>query len=440
MLASLFALLGLAVAICRVGRASPQIAPLSAVGAIILALYAAVMFGVLEAATRSLIILGLLAFVAEAVIFRSKTILLSSGLLVYAIAAFAIWLWLRDASFFLWDDFSHWGLRTKDMVASGSLYSVVMLQDYPPGANLFHYFCLWPIGMSEGGVFAANGWILATPLPMLVAKTNGSRLTLSALTASSILYLCYTVLGVGFLSAQVDSLLTAMFAGVILSYFVSEENGTGRGWLLLPLAALPLVKDSGQIFALIAAGAIAVDLLFFGSLRLFKHRVGLIVAMVLLPLSIGRSWQLHVQAEGLLKVFPVETLSLSGVLHEWFYSSSVTTNTVVHNFISALATRSVGLRLSTVGWLCLFSVLSAVLMAVKARHVSRWRLSSLLACLSVGFVLYVVGLLVLYTFFFSNRVALPSFERYMGSYLSAFFVILSFFLFSAHRSSDRRSI
>jgi hypothetical protein len=386
------------------------------------------MFGALEAATRSLIILGLLAFVAEAIIFRSKTILLSSGLLVYAIATFAIWLWLRNAHFFSWDDFSHWGLRTKDMMASGSLYSIIMLQDYPPGANLFHYFCLWPIGMSEGGVFAANGWILATPLPMLVRKTNGSRLTLSALTASSILYLCYTVLGVGFLSASVDSVLTAMFAGVILSYFVSEKNGTGHGWLLLPLAALPLIKHSGLLFALTAAGAIAVDLLFFSSLPSVKHRVGLIVAMILLPLSIGGSWQLHVQTEGLRRPFPVETLSLSGVLHEWFYSSSVYTTTVVHNFIFDLATRDVGLRLPTVAWLCLFGVLSAVLMAVGVRHVSRWRLSALVACLSVGFVVYLVGLLMLYTFFLAY-IPLPSFERYVGSYLSVFFVILSFFLF-----------
>nr|MBF0684849.1 hypothetical protein [Pseudomonas sp.] len=91
---------------------------------------------------------GLLATAVDFALKRNAFGWPSASVSIFALAsigltAFYAVKWLPDFRFLGWDEFSHWALITKYILADERLFDAdtgVLFKSYPPGAALIHFF------------------------------------------------------------------------------------------------------------------------------------------------------------------------------------------------------------------------------------------------------------------------------------------------------------
>ena len=170
------------------------------------------------------------------------------------------WLVHRDSLYVFYDEYSHWGIYLKEMLALDGFWLAdtnSMHPRYPPAAPLWQYLFNVFREPSEGTAYLAQFVLLLTPLLVLwerVAWRQAHWLLL-------ILALCViavTNFGLGISSLYVDHVIGAWFIGTILC-FVMDSPALRRGLVYaLPLTTLALLKESSFAFALAAAGILGL--------------------------------------------------------------------------------------------------------------------------------------------------------------------------------------
>lgn len=261
-LLSLIPIIGFALAWQRLRKTTAASAMLNTVSALMLMLLAASLVGaLLPAAILSMAIGGLLA-IAELGRHIRHRIPLPVPIGMFALLCAAYWMVQSGSSLYYYDEYSHWGIFLKEILAGHQLWGAdtnSMHPRYLPGTSLWQYFFAVFSKNMEGAAYLAQFALLLTPLLVLWEKTGWERplwlfaiLVLVTITVSNF--------GHGFTSLYVDHLLGAWFAGVLLNLlFELEERPAVSAWAyVLPLAAIVLIKSTGVFFALAAAGIITV--------------------------------------------------------------------------------------------------------------------------------------------------------------------------------------
>lgn len=117
--------------------------------------------------------------------------------LIFTLLIFRFFLYTREASLHAYDDFSHWGIFTKELLYSGvfknqtSLTSIISTHaHYPRGAAVYHYFMLMLSGYSDGNVLFAHFLLHLMFLAPLASnkKIWQTGLLFSAILCAVVLY------------------------------------------------------------------------------------------------------------------------------------------------------------------------------------------------------------------------------------------------------------
>ncbi len=220
-------------------------------------------------------------------LWRSKMRLvrkmLSPGFLLFFAGAVALLFYFaaKQPVFSGWDEFSFWGLAPKMLHASGQMYPLAdtgfwyTMTEYPGlvvlgvAGQFFGAFAPWKLYWAYGllyfacmaallAAFPRRRWrvwaplaVCALALPFFFDAPNANATTELSKT---------------WLSAYADLPCGLLFGGALCLYFTLRKNRAGGLWpALLPLAALALIKVNTLPIALVAAGVMAADCLFFGT-------------------------------------------------------------------------------------------------------------------------------------------------------------------------------
>ncbi len=181
------------------------------------------------------------------------------GLLLVFILLF--WMVHGDSQFFFYDEYSHWGVFLKDMLALDGFWGAdtnSMHPRYPPGPPLWQYLFIAFRPPSDSLAYLAQFCLLVTPLMALFERLAWRQVGwILGITALCILLLAN--FGHGVASLYVDHVLGAWFAGILLCFATDENRDRPRVLLYaLPICVLALIKDSGLYFALGAAGIVGL--------------------------------------------------------------------------------------------------------------------------------------------------------------------------------------
>jgi hypothetical protein len=206
-------------------------------------------------------------------------------LLIIAFAAYS-----STSEFASWDDFSHWGSMSKELIQNGAfeynLSPTALLKThmhYPRGPAIYHYFMLLIPGYSEGGALFTHFLLhLIFIVPLMANKNWYQTLFIIAVIFAAVVN--YTT---GLRSIYNDSTTGLLFASVFLIY-LSEANKLKALYLILPiLVFLPLFREIGLVLSLIAA-----SILIYLS---YKHEdfgqvLPVYVAMLVVPYLLQSMW------------------------------------------------------------------------------------------------------------------------------------------------------
>ena len=99
------------------------------------------------------------------------------GLIIFCFYFCLLYLTCRYLSYYTWDEFSHWGFFTKELVSTNALInseSALACKNYPPGAPVFHYFITSIVGYSEGLVLGLAEE-MNCGIPVIATKERGHK-------------------------------------------------------------------------------------------------------------------------------------------------------------------------------------------------------------------------------------------------------------------------
>lgn len=331
-----------------------------------------------------------------------------------------------------WDEFSHWGLVVKNMVALDSLgyhpASTVLFAGYPPGISLFQY--LWiklGPGFTEADLYRAYGVFMVAMLLPCLAQSEWRRPGAALLMLSLLLMTPILAEPAAYTTLYVDPLLGVAFAHILLVSFQEDRSSAWRTLdLSLSVFVLALIKTSGVGLAAIALVILIIDALF----RLRRDRSRSAPVRALAPLgcmlaallAAKLSWDLTLSLTQTSQAWPTDRLSLSALRDYLGGAAPAYQYATTDYFVSALFQRPLLQGLLGVSFAAclalaaLWAWLPGRLYPADGRS-TRHRALSL--GLVLGGVLYALSLWALYafTFFTDEAVGLASFARYMGTYV-----------------------
>lgn len=446
-------------------RREPELLWFAVVAAAGAVLYPAALAGALLPAARAVFWAGLLLVIPGLYIHLMRRPdlgrrLLAPGPVLLLAGLVLFWLRFSGFTYYMWDEFSNWGLMTKEILATNALLgpkTLVGVSDYPPGAALFQYFFAANTSYSEGVTYLAQFVLLTAPLGLLFRGLSWRRWWWPGLLAGATLYFLH-LLGQGLVSLYVDTVLGVFFAMAVWAWFCLDRDRGLRLFLLPALAFLPLLKPTAIFFALAVAALCALDDLAGGWWRRRREPLAesgphtwlpgaaLVLVMALLPLLVWASWGVYARGHGLANISanaehvkPVQVLaalspSPTGLAAEvragfWQRLFKVPNANVRarHRLLNLICARMGGCggprawRLILPAWWLLSGLLFLGAALLAPRGEARVRMAALWGGLSVLLAAYLLMLLLCYIFLFSDLEArgLYSFFRYANTFLLA---------------------
>jgi hypothetical protein len=220
----------------------------------------AAMCGVLYGATYCTyivgIVLGIYLSFKKADILKS-TLIEHSAEIVFLILIVVLYsFFMRNAILTVWDDFSHWGVFSKELFLyngiehQGMMTSIIDTHaHYPRAASIYHYFMLFGSGYSESGLLIAH-FIFHL---IFLAPLLGNRNVLITVFFVSSIFASVALYTTAFRSIYNDS-TTALILSSILSVYLLETDRRKAILLALIISAFfPLFREVGLVLSLLAA-------------------------------------------------------------------------------------------------------------------------------------------------------------------------------------------
>lgn len=324
-LLSLIAVAGLAMGWRQFAGLSSGPALLHACATAILFLYAGALAGVLLPASVALLVAGVVLLIAGGVQAYRTAAGLPIPIILFALFGLVYWLIHADSSFFYYDEYSHWGVYLREMLAHAALWDSDSNALHPrnlPGASLFQYFFAVNSNRPEGAAFLAQFVLVMSPLMVLWEKLGAKNV---GWIVGLLLFVtvCLANFGHGLVSIYIDHVLGVWFAGLVLNFLYdqSERSPAQLTSYVLPLATVVLFKSTGFFYVLALSGICGLLLLLHRSVaskpltsRLLRSAV-VPLGAIALSVTLMVTWNMNRDAAGM--AVPVDTTSnLAGSLLE----------------------------------------------------------------------------------------------------------------------------
>ncbi|MBN9237661.1 MULTISPECIES: hypothetical protein [Phyllobacteriaceae] len=406
---------------------------------IIVVLYAAALFGFPYPVAISIYLLGFvcLMHVLQKIIWDK----LDPGTAVYfaAVLLVLICFYVRlanDFQFLGWDEFSHWALAVKNLLADQALWgatSNIQFKAYAPGTAVLQYYFAFFGGRGEAAQLIGIDVLIASAITATIGPAIRQPIV-ALLLAGLCVFLCY-LLGYSLYDIYVDHTLGFVFAATLSASFSLPRNWIGVLALVPPIVTLLLIKHVGLLLGLVVVAAVTCSQLWRDRSALRELKMKAVLAAIapgvlLLASILAASWTWKNYVAGIGETTQTITLrSLLGFLFAPDERSLVIQAEFTNRFFNGSAATvwlpvvwpdEIGISLAKV-----FFVLVAATLALAAL-VRQSRVVISLGVLTAGSIGYLLVLLAAYRYYFGEYEGriLTSFERYFGTYLLAWGVVL----------------
>ena len=350
------------------------------------------------------------------------------GCVLYSILTIFLWSINRYRYYVENDEFSHWGIVIKNMFFFNRFgnysLSTDLFKGYPPGTALWEYFVTKIYGFfSEPATYIAMGLALIAFVIPVMALFEWKKAVMGA-----ILTIVLLMTPAGFFPQYLVNLCVDDFLGILM-FYILFANYRGRETLYdkikiaLALFVLTLTKASGITLALISLLTIMIADISIkkGSLK-WKEYISYVTAILL-----GKySWTIYLKVCGTSGAWNTSAITVSNLISFFKGEGKEYQYQVVHNFIEVLWSRSfsdIHSHINTIVLIIMLCIFYGALLFYRKRinHKKDRKIEIYVITLFTGLLLYMLGLLILYIFTYTEyeAVRLASFTRYMRTYYIA---------------------
>jgi hypothetical protein len=377
------------------------------------------------------------------VIFQNTTIELLPRVFILYVLASMVWVYYRQFTFSLNDEFSHWGLVYKEFLYWNGFPQGfsrgLFLPSYPPALVIFQYFVAKIIGEKERSAFIAQNLFILISLYGICGFFPKKKYWLSL---GIITFGWFFSRMLGFSNPveniTADAPLGILFGAAIVSYLLSEDRQNGALIRVIPiLIIITLIKPTGVGFALVIAAVVLIDQVLVRiiqpkfSIKNWKSFLDFkwfyileILLIVTSPYIAYRSWNKFLEAQNLIGAQPLPSVNI--IYRSFISGNDDRSKDTISNFANALDNSNYDfVDISVKEY---FLIIFSASIAISFLHKSSSRKNEVFLInvfLLVGAFCYGFLLLVVFLFIFSSYegIQLAGFNRYMGSYILGWGII-----------------
>lgn len=340
-----------------------------------------------------------------------------------------------------WDEFSHWGLVTKNMFYINDLGSsataTTYFKGYPPAVSLFQYFWAKLYGtFVEGNLFRAmNIFNFALLLPMISFDKKNKSFFSYAISALIVILVPLTFFDAYYSNIYVDATLGLLFAFILYTYFTDNANTKlSQLNILLASAVLILTKASGMGLAVIAFLIILVDQLFFQDKKLRWKFLHVLLPYLITIVVTNQSWKIFLKISDAKVAWDTSPITINNFVKVLTGQGKSYQYTTIANFINKVFSQDFlgrTFNMTFFLWVVLSIGISCIILSQARELINVKRIKASLIGVHIGGVIYTATLLILYLFTYSEYEAmnLASITRYLNTYLIGLFMYLIGMLF-----------
>lgn len=342
--------------------------------------------------------------------------------IVFCLAFGMVFASLITTRFIHYDNFSHWGIVVKDMLAAhafpGAASALIDFKTYPLGTSSFLYYVCNIVGSSEGVMLVGQSLLIfACFYAMFGIIRDTKRLLLASLMALCFAGMTFFNISIGINNLLVDFIMPLIALAAVAAIYANRADFKKACLTSAPmLALLVIVKNSGVYFAAICL--IYLLYMAFHSKKTqpgSKRSVQLLFCLLTIAVSLITlvAWNIHSStafSAGTSK-FSVSAENLSTV---YSAKTPAQVSMVISNFLTSVLSLD---SLATLG-IVIFNVLALLAFLIaRIAFKKKWKLLKVLIVLDIGVMLYYVGILAmfLYTMPTDEALRLAGFERYASS-------------------------
>lgn len=389
----------------------------------------------------------------ELILYLDK--ILTPGLLIFFVVYLEIYILNLNRGFTEWDEFSHWGPMVKETLRLDTFYSDPLSKslthkDYPPAIVLIEV--LWcklnniiGSGYREDILYKAlQTFILSMYMPAFNKlewkNVTRGKMAAYAVLSSLILLSLQLIMPLGeakiFATIYTDGAMAVVFAYCLFTIIANSQNYDYGYYfqISISLTFLLLIKQMGIALYLLALGIYLLNIMFINSKTKiivdFKELVYIIGGFVGFPQFFSILWSLYIKKLGIKGQFSISSIKLKSLFdivqgcggEEWQH-------TVYINFIDKFCTKKLKSSPLPLSYWQLVLILGLMLYLVGKINkdlLIRKQIYLLDICIVLGSVAYAVAMMLLYMYSFGEYegTRIVCYERYMGTYIFAFFSLI----------------
>jgi len=209
--------------------------------------------------------LGLLIFSRQLFVFLvGKN--LNFPFILFLFLAILLALKTSSQTLVTWDDFSHWGIISRDLFLSSSVegaYENTQYLNYPPGSAIFQFFFLLPLKIfgekfvESVAIFASGLISLCAVYPLLWSAWRADKMEFF-FTLTLALFLVFAP-GNGLRTLMVDHLLGLVFGILLLRIWLGGLSKSEYIFIGFLCGFLYLIKSSGVFLCFVILVALALS-------------------------------------------------------------------------------------------------------------------------------------------------------------------------------------
>ena len=350
---------------------------------------------------------------------------------------------------FVWDEMSHWALAVKNMCFFDYFAFIdeanTTYKGYPPAITLWEYFvCKLTGGYSDSGFYNAYSWFLLSMCIPFTKKFQFNNIGYAIASSLFIILLPLAFSNTYMVVGYVDIPLGILSFYTIFQIYTSvQKNWYHYYALFISISTLCMIKATGVTFSIIILLLIIGDIIHDFKTNNSNWKMYSLSGIIsVLGILFGKcSWTLLLKTQHVTNAWNTSNFTLKNLLLLFRGQGKAYWYETIKYFIYTLFLGRFGkglIGISIFFWTVLL-VSFAILISNKKDDKKRFR--RYIYTLLIGEIIYIIGLLFLYIFTFSEYEAmvLASFNRYMLSYMIIlFFFILSMFIYRVGDGKELR--
>lgn len=402
------------------------------------------------------IILGIITLIKQRKNTEFKEKILTNGFGFFTIIYFAFMIFTYGKTSWLWDEYSHWSLASKEMFYTNKLLpeSGILIVKYPPFPTILQYLFNKTIGIYSQGTEIFANYILGFSLLLPLFENINSKSKMQNICIE-ITILCIPAVFnsiIFYEGIYVDAMLGLLIGYIFYQVYMQKDVKFLKLSVLLAFIAMSLTKATGLYIALILICSYVLATIIEIITKKYnikkyinenKRKLISIVLLIMILLVTSFSWKIYSkEMQTAIVDFEVykkeESKEKNLRLIEAIGSTATTllgsteksadydqSNRLLFKDLTTQYALKAPIRI-TIMYVTILIIIASIIIYKFINNEEKSKYKNSIIAILIGLILYIAFLQLAYLvkFGFQERIIHASLDRYINTYLLGFFILL----------------